>query len=326
MKKQLLQCWSRITLSARPMVTMTTNKFEGETLRIAVAWIGGGRVFVDGTTLANNERYATEKSTFSHILVPTDGKLKLMVSGKAELVYLCCSDNKLKRLDVAECASLEWLDCADNELKSLNVANCSVLRRLICTGNKLSSLDLISCLKLEVESIQQLQAQDCRCIIKKSTIGNTNVLAVMMTTKPAGQTIRITAAWSGTGSVAANGQVLTNNTKYATESCFSDEILVPLGGNIELLASGDAKLILLLCYASQLTGLDVANCTALKLLSCSNNQLKHLDLSNCVELTELDCSYNLLRSLNAKNSVKLKVLNYSYNSMGSKDVKAIRRF
>ena len=321
MKKYLSQYWSRIT-AAHHAVTMTTNKLEGETVRVAVAWDGVGHISIGKTPLTNNENYATGDNTFNEVLVPTDGKLELIVSGKAELVYLCCSGNQLKRLDVTNSTSLKWLDCSQNELKSLDVTSCNVLHRLFCVDNKLTNIDLANCPELEIESVQQLQTQSCRCITKKSSSNsNPNALATMMTAKPTGEAIRIAVAWNGSGSVTANGTVLTNNEKYTTGNCSYDDIVVPIDGSIELTSDGDVELVLLLCYANQLISLDLANSPALKSLNCSNNLLKRLSVSHCTELTELDCSYNSLKSLDVANCKKLKDIYASYNMLGRKKIK-----
>jgi len=64
---------------------------------------------------------------------------------------------------------------------------------------------------------------------------------------------------------------------------------------------------------SQLTSLDVSECTNLQDLSCDDNQLTSLDVSTCTNLQKLGCPFNLLASLDVSGLTKLQELYCSEN-------------
>lgn len=64
---------------------------------------------------------------------------------------------------------------------------------------------------------------------------------------------------------------------------------------------------------SELTSLNISNCTQLIKLDCQHNQLTNLDCSPCPNLEKVSCSYNQITDFNLKGCSKLKELDYSHN-------------
>ncbi|MCM1041533.1 MAG: InlB B-repeat-containing protein [Bacteroides sp.] len=85
--------------------------------------------------------------------------------------------------------------------------------------------------------------------------------------------------------------------------------------------SNCTSLISLDCRWNRLTTLGLSNCPSLKILNCENNKLTTLDISNLESLMDVNCSMNQLTSLNASNCTSLKTLNCSYNNLTSFDVR-----
>ena len=139
-------------------------------------------------------------------------------------------------------------------------------------------------------------------------------IVTMTTAKSVGETLNITTSWTGAGSVTANGVTMNNSTSSSTS------VPVPVGGKIELIATGNVSLTTLVCNYNQLTTLDVSSNTALTALYCFNNQLTMLDVSNNTKLEWLDCYGNLLTALDVSNNTKLEWLLCSNNRLTALDV------
>ena len=95
-------------------------------------------------------------------------------------------------------------------------------------------------------------------------------------------------AWTGTGSITANGVELKNDSDIVnTISAASD-------GSVVFVAVGDAQLTHLWCYSNSLTALNVANCMELTSLDCAYNSLSALDMTNCPKSSELSAGHQTL--------------------------------
>ena len=82
------------------------------------------------------------------------------------LIYLDCSYNNIKRLDLTGNKKIREVWCADNGMVELNISNCSDLRRVECSGNELKSLNLQGCSSLRIldcpdNDIANLDLSDC---------------------------------------------------------------------------------------------------------------------------------------------------------------------
>ena len=133
---------SSVWSSERTIVTMTTNKPAGQTLRIWVNWNGNGVVTINGNTLTNG---LGEPPT---IVVPNNQTIELVASGNTQLTALKCFQNELITLDVTNCPALTELDCSDNQLLDLDISSCTALTALSCSNNQLSTLDISQCTDL----------------------------------------------------------------------------------------------------------------------------------------------------------------------------------
>jgi hypothetical protein len=101
--------------------------------------------------------------------------------------------------------------------------------------------------------------------------------------------------------IVLNDSVLTSNINTITILNVHNYGISDLTG-----IEGFTNLTDLICFANQLTVLDVSKNTALTNLRCDNNQLTSLDLSNNIALTRLYCSYNLITILNLSQNTALE--------------------
>ncbi len=77
----------------------------------------------------------------------------------------------------------------------------------------------------------------------------------------------------------------------------------------------------LVCYANQLTSLDVRNNTELADLQCGDNRLASLDVRNNAKLASLTCYANQLTSLDVTRNAELTKLTCAKNRLASLDVR-----
>ena len=112
-----------------------------------------------------------------------------------------------------------------------------------------------------------------------------------------------------------NGSVPTANISGVTELNVNNYIISDLTGIEDFTA-----LTKLICWANELTSLDVSNNLALNYLDCDNNQLTSLDVSNNTALTYLYCFSNELTSLDVSSNISLAILQCQYNQLTSLDV------
>ena len=153
-------------------------------------------------------------------------------------------------------------------------------------------------------------------------------IATMKTAIAEGGTVSIRIAWTGDGTITANGKEFIIEGILRVQVPDDQIITVAATGNItlteltcrsnqltELDLSNCPVLTKLDCCDNHLTNLDVLKCTALTELSCSNNQLAELDLSNCPVLTKLDCYDNHLTNLDVLKCTALTELSCSNNQL-----------
>lgn len=89
----------------------------------------------------------------------------------------------------------------------------------------------------------------------------------------------------------------------------------------ELDVSNCSLLTELRCYMNkQLTLLDVSGCTSLKELFCFYNELSYLDISNCTALIGIACDHNQLTTLDVNKNVLLTIINCQENQLSVLDV------
>ena len=77
------------------------------------------------------------------------------------------------------------------------------------------------------------------------------------------------------------------------------------------------------CDLTQLTALNVSDCTALKELICNSNELSTLDVSGLTKLQELNCSRNQLTALDVSGLTALQELNCRSNKIPELNVQGL---
>ncbi len=121
---------------ARNIITMTTTKRVGETIRLRVEGVGEIRI-------AGVRELVQKKGEFKYYTLTSQ---TIKIQGKVTSLF--CGWNKLSSLDASKNTVLTELDCYKNELSSLDVSKNKALKRLACGLNKLSSLDVSGCTAL----------------------------------------------------------------------------------------------------------------------------------------------------------------------------------
>jgi len=79
------------------------------------------------------------------------------------------------------------------------------------------------------------------------------------------------------------------------------------------------------CGLTQLTALNVSDCTALKELICNSNELTALDVSGLTKLQQLNCRSNKLTALNVSDCTALKELICNSNELSTLDVSGLTK-
>lgn len=112
-----------------------------------------------------------------------------------------------------------------------------------------------------------------------------------------------------------DGQVLTAGIDTVSKLSIGNLSISSLKG-IEDFVS----LTHLLCYANNLTSLDVSQNKALEYLDCYSNSLSHLDLSQNTNLKQLVCNDNNLTTLDLSQNIALERLYCIYNDLTHLDL------
>ena len=146
------------SLLAEGVITMTTSRAVGETIKLTIK--ASGNVTIEGAQdTGRKEYYGQELYSLSSQTVTIRGDVtylgcyenqltSLNVSGCTSLRELHCYKNRLTSLDVSGCTSLTTLNCWWNSLTSLKVSGCTSLTELWCYSNQLTSLDVSGCTTL----------------------------------------------------------------------------------------------------------------------------------------------------------------------------------
>ncbi|MGI6573242.1 MAG: PL29 family lyase N-terminal domain-containing protein [Fermentimonas sp.] len=120
---------------------LTTTKNVGDEIKLTInaASADAADVWID---LNNNGiKESGETVTPSDVdAYYTLGAQTITIYGK--VMWLVCSNNDLKVLDVANNAALDLLDCSNNDLTALDVSNNTTLEFLWCHKNQLQTLNV----------------------------------------------------------------------------------------------------------------------------------------------------------------------------------------
>ena len=140
-------------LLAEGVITMTTSKAVGETIRLKVK--ANDHFFINGAAIKSVEVdvYGRKLYEITNQTITIRGDVTLLdcrenqvtsldVSKNTALRALGCGRNPLASLDVSKNTALTTLYCYNNQLTSLDVSKNSDLIDLDCSGNQLTSLDL----------------------------------------------------------------------------------------------------------------------------------------------------------------------------------------
>jgi len=164
------------------------------------------------------------------------------------LLYLICSGNHIKSLDLSLNTSLWSLDCSQNELTYLDVTNCKSLYLLQCSRNELISLD-----------------------VTRNTSLNRLYCGVNMLTQ-----LDVTNNSSLTGFWCEQNQLtsldVSKNPQLQDLEFDNNNI-----SNIDL--AHNLEIAILFCNANHLTSLDISKNIEIYSLQFANNNIPSIDLS-----------------------------------------------
>ena len=278
------------------VITMTTSKAVGETIRLVIGTKDKSNVTVEGLQkigpYGQYTQYTITSQTFTikgnvRLLQCDNNQLtSLDVSQAVALTSLSCSDNELSNLDLSQNTALYELWCTGNQLTSLNVSKHTALKRLVCYKNQLTNLTLSS--NTALEEIQCSENQ--------------------LTSLDVSQAVALTTLHCTENKLS--NLDLSQNTALKRLYCEGNQLT-------SLDVSQCTALQEIWCKSNKLTSLDLSQCTALQNLQCAWNQLTSLNVSQCTALKEIRCTSNKLTSLNLSQSSALQTLYCERNQLTS---------
>ena len=147
------------TLLAEGVITMTTSKTVGKTIKLKIEAYGS--VSITGVEeSARTDGYEKEYTLTSQTITIrgdvtelgcyNNELTSLDVSKNIALTRLWCDGNQLTSLDVSKNTALTSLVCSENQLTSLDLSKNTALTFLDCSDNQLTSLNLSGCARLEM--------------------------------------------------------------------------------------------------------------------------------------------------------------------------------
>ena len=278
------------------VITMTTSKAVGETIRLVIGTKDKSNVTVEGlqkigpygqyTQYTITSQTFTIKGNVRFLQCDNNQLTSLDVSQAVALTSLNCNDNELSNLDLSQNTALYELWCTGNQLTSLNVSKHTALKRLVCYKNQLTNLTLSS--NTALEEIQCSENQ--------------------LTSLDVSQAVALTTLHCTENKL--NNLDLSQNTALKKLYCEGNQLT-------SLDVSQCTALQEIWCKSNQLTSLDLSQCTALQNLQCAWNQLTSLNVSQCTALKEIRCTSNKLSSLDLSQSSALQTLYCERNQLTS---------
>ena len=233
----------------------------------------------------------------------------LTVTGKSNLTELNCSN----------CTSLTSIQCYNNALTTLNVTGNTALKSLSCYENAnlatitgLANCTALTYLDCEDCKITDLSAVNSMTNLEKLFARNNKLTSFTLTNKPNLTYVRLN------GNTSMTTATITGNGKLATlyiSGCSSlNRVDCQSNALTSLDVTGNTALKELRCYSNSFTSLNLNSNTALTLLDCApNTNLTSLNVDNCTNLETLVCYQTGITSLNLGNLSKLKSLS-CYNT------------
>ena len=121
---------SSLRAESTNVITFTTAKADGETVRLYMEYSGDTPTLSGATGTPKSGDYVTYTLTSQTVTITGD------------VTNFTCSDNKITTLDVSQNTALEQLWCTDNQLTALDVSKNTALTGLYCYNNQLTALDV----------------------------------------------------------------------------------------------------------------------------------------------------------------------------------------
>ena len=121
---------SSLRAESTNVITFTTAKAVGETVRLYMEYTGDTPTLSGATGTPESGKYVTYSLTSQTVTIT------------GEVTNFTCSDNKITTLDVSQNTALERLWCTDNQLTALDVSKNIALTGLYCYNNQLTALDV----------------------------------------------------------------------------------------------------------------------------------------------------------------------------------------
>lgn len=234
----------------------------------------------------------------------------LDVSANTALTYLGLGENAVTDLNVSNNLSLNRLDCFLNEIGTLDISLNTVLTELYCYDNQLTSLNLANGNNANIVNMDaKTNALTC---IQHDGGFNPN-------SNPSWEK-DLSANWSDNcpppcvvtipdanfKSYLVGNAAININGNTEIECSEANAFIGPM--NCSGLSIADltgiesfTSLTQLVCYANDLTNVDLTLNLALTHLDLSQNLLTDLDVSENINLGYFDCVSNQLTSLNLAN-------------------------
>ena len=129
---------SSLRAESTNVITFTTAKADGETVRLYMEYMGDTPTLSGATGTPESGKYVTYSLTSQTVTIT------------GEVTSFTCSDNKITTLDVSQNTALEKLWCTDNQLTALDVSKNTALTGLYCYNNPLTALDVSKNTALEI--------------------------------------------------------------------------------------------------------------------------------------------------------------------------------
>lgn len=341
---------SEVDASPLSLVSMTTAKKKGESIKLSIA-SSNGSFSVEGATLKGGEEYTLTgdngliliKGEVTELFCEDNQLLTLNTSKAPKLSLLNCKNNSLESLDLSHNPELAVLNCSGNRISSLNLSGNSRLTGLYCSDNQLSLLDLSKNKKLsQVEcSFNQISGKEMNSLIaslpdrtQEDKAGVFRVLGGSEKEKNVCDKEQVIAAQKLGWAVECYDSNAQKWVAYKDEKVAENAGIVTIttakkkGETIELVIKAKGNFVVEGALAQSEPGMYVLESVDGRVvikgdvidLDCSENLLTTLDVTKCPTLTVFTCSQNRLTSLDVTQNALLSDLDCSENQLTTLDV------
>ena len=274
-------------MTAEPVITLTTAKQYGETLKLSPVPTEAGTIQVDWG----------------------DGNLESYEVSPSDPIYMLKKEHKVMGQTIKVYGKLKELTCDEQQLTAVKLEEQSTLQKLSLNRNQLSyyTIDFgdakdITTLYLAENKIEMMNLRNFSKLVYLDLYGNPELTTVAF---------------------ADNNPDMKGITLYDTDLIhFYDSYNFPNLTTLDLHNTSlwdvtfnpehYPKLATINLEGNALTTLDVSGLTTLESLSIGMNQLTELNVAANTELTNLSVKGNKnLKKLNLQNNTKMRSLNVS---------------